>query len=267
MLPITSADVLLGRLVLSANGLRSWASMSRRRLGHSAELGVGCDGTLRLGIGIFAEELWRESCTEPASMRNLACIAVPVGVVFATGCLDAPTFGLMPSGEQTGGPAEGTSLAAVQPGGADAGLDPADASADAAPGCSEACALAAGTCVDRTCVFSCTTDRPCDKPRCPAGLSCAIQCIGKQACRGDVECKSGESCSVTCNGEQACTANVLAEAPRTEIRCGGYQGCFAKVRCEGGGCDIACELGSCRLDEVRCCGSPCTFNGVPRTCG
>jgi hypothetical protein len=116
-------------------------------------------------------------------------------------------------------------------GGGDAEITSADgASADAVTCTAGNCG---GSCMDGTCVITCTGDNACDTVNCPPGIPCEVHCTGGGSGTGcnTVNCAPGQPCTVTCFGGPGVAA-------------GGGAGC-GSVNCNNAcSCEVSCIDGT-----------------------
>jgi hypothetical protein len=144
--------------------------------------------------------------------------------------------------------------------------------ADAA-GCADFCDACDE--IQNICTVDCSGSN-CDNGidiTCPPGWTCAIECIGTDACRGGGAVNCDGTCEIICAGTVACeNLPVTCSGDFCSIVCEGTDACDSAVRCNASDCDITCDgTGACEDDGTCCnggsCGGQCTeLNGGNCSC-
>jgi len=128
--------------------------------------------------------------------------------------------------------------------------------------CDAACeTTAGGHCDGGTCFIVCTGKNSCkrgpssDRPHCPDGMACDIECAD-DGCSDGVDCNDASSCTINCKDKDSCGGGDHVECgdgkggtSRCDITCAGEASCKNGVSCGANDCFVKCTgANACAMD-------------------
>lgn len=116
-------------------------------------------------------------------------------------------------------------------------------------------------CLGQSCTKRCT-GADC---RCPAGMSCTLDCTGPGDCSNDVDCGEASSCEILCGpSSSSCNGTILCGSGPCTVSCTG-DACTGKIYCGSGPCSINCFDDTC-TNEIYCGDGPCSISCMNDSC-
>ncbi|MBK04105.1 MAG: hypothetical protein CL920_34370 [Deltaproteobacteria bacterium] len=119
-----------------------------------------------------------------------------------------------------------------------------------------------GGCPKGTCVIIAQQNQAWERPTCPTGMPCIVDCRFDSSCGGGVDCSKSSSCDIRCSGESSCRSKVLCGNGPCRVLCGGTPSCELTATDCGGTCGGGVDCSNSSSCNVQCLGDSSCRNGI-----